>query len=284
MAFKIQAILDHVSSSPSKLHVIDFGLHCNGRLRHAILMQNLASASECSLEHLKITVVATQLNVEIEEAGVRLQRLAKSSNMSFSFNLISLEDFLNLHQNVLSLDPEEIIIIQAAHTLRFMIPNPNQLENLMTIMRRINPHVIMTEVEASFDSPVFVNRFVEALHFFGAGFDYVGNFLKNNLTERDIVESEIFSPSIRHIVAAEEEERKFKIVGINIWREIFAELGIVGAYLSNLALNHANSALKMFECRDSCKIGLNGKSLIVGWKDTPIFSQSAWKFQEIGSK
>lgn len=68
----------------------------------------------------------------------------------------------------------------------------------MTVIRRTNPHVIMTEVEASFDSPVFVNSFAEALHFFGAGFDYVGNCLKNDLTERDIVESKIFSPSIRH--------------------------------------------------------------------------------------
>lgn len=278
----IQAVIDHVSSS-RKVHVVDLGLH--GGLRHAILMQALASASECSLEHFKITAVATQSNVPFKEAGIRLQNLAKSLNLSFSFHVISLEDILDLHENVLTLDHEETVVVQAAHALRFIIPKLNQLENLMTVIRRINPHVmIITEVEANIDSPVFVNRFVEALSFFGAYFDYMESCLKNDLTQREIVESELFSPSIRHIIAAEEEKRKFRIVGINVWRDIFTKFGMAETELSKLSLNHADSVLKMFDCRDSCTFGLNGNSLIVGWKDIPIFSLSAWKFQEKGSE
>ncbi|KAH6831866.1 hypothetical protein C2S53_008359 [Perilla frutescens var. hirtella] len=274
----IQLVVDHVSSR-RKLHVIDLELH--GGLRHAILMQTLAAGSECPLEHLKITAVATQSNLHIEEAGTRLETLAKSLNLSFSFHVISLDDILDLQQN---LDPEETVVVQAAHTLRFMIPKVNQLENLMRAIRSLNPHVmIILEIEANIRSSVFVNRFVEALFFFGACFDYVEYYLKNDLTERAFVESKLLSPSMRHIVVAEEEEREFQMVGINVWREFLARFGMVETELSELALNHANLVLNMFECRDSCTLGLNGKSLTVGWKDTPIFSLSAWRFQGIGS-
>ncbi|XP_057811477.1 DELLA protein RGL1-like [Salvia miltiorrhiza] len=273
----VQAVLDHLSSR-RKVHVVDFGLY--GGLRHSILMQALATSSERPLQHLKITAVATQSNLLTEEeAGARLENLAKSLNLSFSFHVISFEDILSLQQSVLRLDPEETVVVQAAHALRFMIP---KLENLMTVIRSIDPHVmIITEVEANVDSPVFVNRFVEALFYFGAGFDYLQYCLKDDLAARAYVESKLYSPSIRHIVAAEEEERKFRFVGINFWRETFARFGMEETELSKLALNHANSVLNKFDCRDSCKLGLNGNTLIVGWKDTPIFSLSAWKFQKI---
>lgn len=273
----VQAVLDHISSC-RKVHILDLGLY--GGLRHAVLMQALATRSECPLQHLKITAVATQSNLLIEEeAGIRLQNLAKSLNLSFSFHVISFEDILSLHQNDLCPDPEETVVVQASHALRFMIP---KLENLMAVLRSIVPHVmIITEVGGNVDSPVFVNRFIEALFYFGAGFDYVGHCLKDDLKLREYVESKLFSPSIRHIVAAEEENRKFRIVGINFWREIFARFGMAETELSKLALNHANSVLNMFDCCNFCNLGLDGNSLVVGWKDTPIFSLSAWKFQKI---
>ncbi|KAH6769603.1 hypothetical protein C2S52_014406 [Perilla frutescens var. hirtella] len=275
----IQSVVDHVSAR-RKVHVVDLEIH--GGLTQAILMQSLVAGSESPLQHLKITAVAThQSNLHIDEAGILLKNLAKSLNLSFSFHVISLDDILDLHHN---LDRGETVVVQAAHALRFMIPKPSQLEKLMRVIRSIKPHVmIVTEVEANINSPVFVNRFSEALFFFSAYFDYVEYFLKNDHADREFVESKLFSPSIRNIVAAEDEERKFRFVGLNVWRAFFARFGMVETELSKLALNHANLVLNMFDCRDSCTLGLNGKSLTVGWKDTPIFSLSAWKFHGMGS-
>ncbi|XP_047979147.1 DELLA protein RGL1-like [Salvia hispanica] len=276
----VQTMLDHISSC-ARVHVVDLGLY--GGLRHAVLMQALATRSGCPIQHLKITAVAAQTHVQVEEevVGVRLQNLAKSLNMSFSFHVITSEDILDLNQSILRPDPEETVIVQAAHILRFMIP---KLEILMLAVRSLNPHVmIIIEVEANVDSKVFVNRFAEALLFFGAGFDYLEHCLKDDLAARNYAESVLFSPSIRHVVAAEEEERKFRMVGINFWRGVFVRFGMTETELSKLALNHANSVLNMFDCRGCCRLGLDGNSLIVGWKGTPIFSLSAWKFQKIGS-
>ncbi|XP_042016270.1 scarecrow-like protein 18 [Salvia splendens] len=184
--------------------------------------------------------------------------------MSFSFHVITSEDILDLNQSILRPDPEETVVVQAAHILRFMIPEP---EILMLAVRSLNPHVmIIIEVEANVDSKVFVNRFAEALLFFGAGFDYLEQCLKDDLAARNYAEFVLFSPSIRHIVAAEEEERKFRIVGINFWRGGFVRFVMAETELSKLVLNHANSVLNMFDCRGSCRLVLDGNSLIVGWR------------------
>ncbi|KAI3469297.1 hypothetical protein Pfo_025960 [Paulownia fortunei] len=273
----IQTIVDHVSAC-RKVHIIDLEIRCG--LQQTILMQALAARSECPLEHFKITAVATNSKLTIEEAGIRLKSLAESLNLNFSFHMIRLEDIINLQRNLFDLDAEEAVVVQAAYALKSMIAKPNQLETLMRVIRNINPRVIIiTESEANINSPIFVNRFVEALFFYGALFDCMEDCLKNDVADRTFAESKLFSPAIRNIVAAEGEERKFRIVGINIWREFFARFGMVETELSKLALYHANLVRKSRDCGDSCTLCLNGKCLIIGWKGTPVHSLSAWKLQ-----
>lgn len=274
----IQEVVDHVSSS-KKVHIIDLDMRCG--MQQVILMQALAALPESPLKHLKITAVAIDSTPMVEEAGVRLRSFAKSTSFSFSFHVIKLEDMLNLQLKLSHCDPDEKTVVYASHALKYMIAKPNQLEALMRVIRNINPCVmIVCEPEGNVNSPVFVNRFVEALFYYGAYFDCVEDCMKNAVAERTFVESNLFSPLLRATVAAEGVERRSRIVGINVWRKFFAKFGMVEKELSLLALNHANLVLKMFDCNDSCTVGLNGNSLIVHWKGTPISSLSAWKFQK----
>ncbi|CAI0626626.1 unnamed protein product [Linum tenue] len=48
--------------------------------------------------------------------------------------------------------------------------------------------------------------------------------------------------------------------------------------LSAMVLYHAKLVLKEFPCGKYCKTRVDGKSLIVGWKETPMISISSWKF------
>lgn len=273
----IQEVVDHVSSC-KKVHIIDLEMRCG--MQQVILMQALAALPESPLKHLKITAVAVDSNPMIEEAGVRLRSFAKSLSLSFSFQVIKLEDLLNFQLKLSHRDPNEKTAVYASHALKCMIAKPKQLEALMRVIRDINPCVmIVCEPEGNVNSPVFVNRFVEALFYYGAYFDCVEDCMKNAVAERTFVESNLFSPLLRTTVAAEGEERRSRIVGINVWRKFFAKFGMVEKELSILALDHANLVLKMFDCNDSCTLGLNGNSLIVRWKGTPIISLSAWKYQ-----
>ncbi|KAH6769604.1 hypothetical protein C2S52_014407 [Perilla frutescens var. hirtella] len=274
----IQSMVEHVSDC-RKVHVIDLELRCG--VQQFVLMQALAARSEyeCSIDHFKITAVATESRHVIEEAGVRLRSLASSLNISFSFHVITLEDFVNLQLSILDLDNEEAVLVYGLHALEKLVSNPNELEALMRVIRRINPCVMITiDAAANVNSPVFVDRFVEALVYCGALFDSLEDCLRSNVAERGIVESSLLVPVIRNAVAGEGAERKHRIVGINVWRAFFSRFGMVEAKLSKLALNHASMVLSRFECRDSCTLDFNGNSLIVSWKGTPICSLSVWKF------
>lgn len=273
----IQSVADHLSRS-EKVNIIDLNISCG--LQMMILMQTLASRFDHPLQYVRITVLATTSDPMIEEAGVRLRILAKSLNLNFSFHVISLDYVLEHQENALDLDPEETVVVHAAFALRHMITDREKLEALMKFIRSINPSLmIMIEAEANVNSPVFVNRFVEALFFYGANFEYVEDCLENDY-DRSCIESGFFGPAIRNIVAAEGEERKFRIIGISVWRAFFERFEMVETDLSNLAINHANFILERFNCRDSGTHSMNGKCLVVSWKETPMCSLSAWKFQK----
>lgn len=272
----IQEVVEYASDY-KKVHVIDLAIRCG--IQHLILMQALVERSENPIEKFKVTAIATDPSPVIEETGNRLRSLASSLNVDFSFHVIMLEDVINHQLSLFDLDDEETVLVHGSHALERMASKPDQLETLMRVIRRIDPCVmIITEVETNVNSPVFVNRFVEALFFFGAYFDSLEDCLKNDVAERAFAESKILSPVIRDTVAGEGAERKHRIVGIDVWRAYFARFGMVEMELSKLALKHANLVLDGFACHDSCTLGFNGNSLIVSWKGTPISSLSVWKF------
>ncbi|KAK3034623.1 hypothetical protein RJ639_033578 [Escallonia herrerae] len=86
---------------------------------------------------------------------------------------------------------------------------------------------------------------------------------------------------IQNIVATEGEERISRSVRINVWRAFFARFGMVEIELGNSSLYQANLILKQFSCGGSCTLESNGKSLIIGWKSTPVHSLSIWKFTKL---
>lgn len=269
----IQSMVEHASDSRS-FHVIDLELRCG--VHQVILMQSLDSR----IEHFKITAIAIdQSNLMIEEAGVRLRALATCLNINFSFHILRLEDVINRHLSISDYNEDEKVIVYGAHVLEKLVPKPKELDILMRVIERIRPcAMISIEAEANVNSPIFVNRFVESLLYCGAYFDSLEECLKNDVEERTFIESKILNPFVKNSVAAEGGERKHRIVGLKVWRSYFARFRMVEVEISKLALTHANLILNRFECRDSCKLALDGSSLIVSWKETPICSLSVRKF------
>ncbi|KAL2465261.1 DELLA protein RGL2 [Abeliophyllum distichum] len=272
-----QAIVEHVEES-RKIHIVD--LQINNGLQCTILMQALASRVEHPLEYLKITAVGTNSRPMIEETGRHLTSFAQSLSLKFLFNVVVVDDILDLNKKLFDLDEDETIAVYAEYVLMNWIARPNCLDKLMQLIRTLNPCVmIVCEVEANCNSPIFVERFVEALFFYGAFFDSLADCLKNDDENRMAAESTNFSSAIRNIVATEGDERKIRHVSIDVWRAYFARFGLFEVELSMSSIYQANLVLKNFMCGDSCTLDTKDKRLVIGWKGTPLSSLSAWKFQ-----
>ncbi|KAH6778274.1 hypothetical protein C2S51_009586 [Perilla frutescens var. frutescens] len=164
-------------------------------------LHSLAARSEyeCNTDHFKITAVAIGTRCVIEEASVRLRSLAGSLNISFSFHVITLEDFVKLQLSMLDLDDEEAVLVYGLYALEKLVSSPNELEALMRVITRISPRVMITiDAVTNVNSPVFVDHFVVTLLYCGALFDSLEDCLRSNVTERGIVESSLLIHVKKH--------------------------------------------------------------------------------------
>lgn len=272
-----QAILENMAEA-KRIHVID--LKISNGLQWTVLMHALASRNECPLELLKITAVGTNSKQHIDDTGNRLKSFAQTTNIPFSFKIVMVSSMLDLKEDLFELDADEQLAVYSEYALKSLIVQPNQLGHLMEVFRSINPCVlVMIEIEANHNSRVFVHRFIETLFYFSAYFDCVDACLEHNdPSSRMIIESIYLGEGIRNIVASEGEERKIRNVKIDVWRKFLAQFGMVETELSEASLYQANFVIKKFAFGSCCTFDMDGKSLLIGWKGTPILSLSTWKF------
>ncbi|KAJ1425650.1 hypothetical protein SESBI_11008 [Sesbania bispinosa] len=271
----VQAIVEHVASQ-TKIHLIDLDIG------HGVLctcfMQALAERKERPVELLKITAIGIVGKINLEETGKRLMSFAKSLNLPLLYKSVYITDMIEIKVEQFEIEDDEAVAIYSPYLLRTMISNSDCLENLMKVIRKIKPSImIVLELEANHNCPSFVNRFVEALFFFSAYFDCIETCIKQDYECRMRIEG-ILSEGIRNIVAMEDRERTVRNVKIDVWRRFFARYRMVETGFSESSLYQANLVAKKFGCGNFCTIDKNGKCLIVGWKGTPIHSISAWKF------
>ncbi|CAK8544410.1 unnamed protein product [Lathyrus sativus] len=272
----IQAIVEHVVFE-TKIHLIDFDLRSG--VQCITLMQALADRKGCMVEIFKVTTIGfNSCKNKIEETGKNLASFAESLNFPFLFKAVLVEDMLEIKEDDFEIEEDEAVAVYSPYFLRNLISRQDCMENLMRVLRCIKPSImIVLEIEASHNSPSFVNRFVEALFFYSAFFDIVETCMSEEDECRMIIEG-ILSAGIRNIVATEGSERNVRNVKIDVWRRFFARYRMVETRFSEACLYQGELVVKEFDYGKFCNVEKNGKCLILGWKGTPMHSISAWRF------
>nr|GMD27803.1 DELLA protein RGL1-like [Ipomoea batatas]GMD62658.1 DELLA protein RGL1-like [Ipomoea batatas] len=249
----IQAIIERVKNA-RKIRLLDINIRTG--IQWAILMQALAEQDRSSpIERIRLTAVGVVEREKMEECGKRLQSFANSLNLPFCFDTIFLSDLKDFREDLVQVEDEEVVAVMANIVL-----------------------MVVAEVEANHNSPSFINRFVEALFFYGAYFDCLEDCLDRDDPCRRIMEGLHFGEGIRNIVATEGEERFTRNVKIEVWRAYFARFSMEEMQLSDSSVYQANLVGKKFGNGNSCTLDSSGKGLIIGWKGIPIHSVSCWKF------
>lgn len=269
----VQAIIENVKTD-GKIHLID--LQIRSGIQWTALMQGLA---ECTIQHLKITAVGTSDQRFIEETGKRLTSFAQSLKLPFTFNAVYLTDMMDFREELLNIETDETVVFYSYLMLRSMLSRSDCLENLMRAIARCKPALmVVTEVEANTNSPSFVQRFIEALFFYGVFFDCLDDSLGRDDQSRIMLECAYSREGILNIVAADGQERVTRDVKVHVWRAFLARFGMTEIELSESSRYQASLVLKRFAQGKSCTLDSNGKGLVVGWKGTPLHSLTIWKF------
>ncbi|KAH7578246.1 hypothetical protein JRO89_XS01G0359200 [Xanthoceras sorbifolium] len=272
----IQAINENVANA-SKIHVIDFEIRSG--VQWTAFMHALAERQQCPIQLLKITAVGFKFQEkDLEDVAKRLSSFAESLNIPFSFKIVCISCFMDTKEQLFQIRNDESLVVYCTLILRMMLSCPSILENLLGVIKKLNPSIMVVyETEANHNSPSFVNRFTEALFYFGAFFDSLETCLEQDIETRTTIE-EILNKGIRNIVAMEGSDRITRNVKIDVWRAFFTRFRMVEIGFSDSCLYQANLALKRFPHASSCNLETDGKSLITRWKGTPINSLSLWRF------
>ncbi|KAJ8900417.1 hypothetical protein K2173_025194 [Erythroxylum novogranatense] len=272
----IQSIIENIGSA-EKLHVVD--LEIRSGVVWTALMQALAERELPQLRHLKITAVGRlRHRGSLNETGMRLENFARSVNIPFSYKVVYFTSCYEIREEQFDLAADESLIVSSHIMLRTMIWKPDCLENLMRVIKNMSPSLmVVTETEANINSPAFFTRFIEALFYYSAHFDCLNTCMSHNIEHRNEIEA-TFAHGIRDIVAMEGYARIARSVNIDVWRAFFSKFRMVEIGFSESSLYQANLVLKQFPHGNLCNLDKNDKALLFGWKGTPLFSLSAWKF------
>eukprot|EP00257_Ricinus_communis_P005223 XP_002519210.2 DELLA protein GAI1 [Ricinus communis] len=278
----IQAVIDSLDSA-KRVHFIDFGIKTGGHC--TVLMQALANRQECPIELLKISGVGVKASRQrIEDAGKSLACFANTLDLPFSFKTIIVASIKDLKKDMFEVSDGEVVAVYLPSILRFIKAQQDCLQCLLTVLRKLNPCVmVIIEPVLNHSSPIFIDSFLEVLLFYSTCFDGVEGCIDQCDPNRISVEASM-GQEIRDIIAAKDEERIFEHMKMDEWRDYFIRFGMVETQVSMSSFYQAELMLKNFASGKSCLLVRNGKCLMTGWKETPLLSLSAWNFQQEHSK
>ncbi|KAL1222742.1 Scarecrow-like protein 23 [Cardamine amara subsp. amara] len=261
-----QAIFQALDGEDS-VHIID--LDVMQGLQWPALFHILASRPR-KLRSIRITGFGSSSDL-LASTGRRLADFAVSLNLPFEFHPIEgkIGNLIDLSQ--LEMRQGEAVVVHWMQHRLYDVTG-NDLETL-EILRKLKPNLItVVEQELSYDDGgSFLGRFVEALHYYSALFDALGDGLGEESGERFTVEQIVLATEIRNIVAYGGERRRRRK-----WKEEMNRVGFRSVSLQGNPATQAGLLLGMLPWNGYTLVEDNG-TLRLGWKDLSLLTASAWK-------
>ncbi|XP_006357876.1 scarecrow-like protein 23 [Solanum tuberosum] len=250
------------------VHVIDLDIMQG--LQWPGLFQILSSRSR-KLRSIKITGVGSSMEL-LESTGRRLTEFANSFGLPFEFQPFEGKIGHITDLNQLGVKIGETTVVNWMHHCLYDITGSDLgTFRLLTLLR---PKLITLVEQDLSHGGNFLGRFVEALHYYSALFDALGDGLSEESVERHTVEQQLFSSEIRNIVAVGGPKRTGE-VPVERWGVEMKRIGFLPVSLSGTPAAQASLLLGMFP-RGYTLVDENG-CLKLGWKDLSLLTASAWQ-------
>ncbi len=290
-----QAIVDAFEGMRD-VHIIDIDIMQG--LQWPALFHILAARPGGPPQVIRITGLGTSID-SLQATGKRLSDFAQTLGLRFEY--IAVADRIgNVDPSALQVRNGDALAVHwMQHSLYDVTGDDPQTLNLL---RRLSPNVI-TMVEQDLlvhHDGSFINRFVDALHYYSALFDSLGASYGDESPERHVVEQQLFSCEIKNILAvgagtslaaaASSSSRgcsgtaagaagtdhgvRPHVKFVRQWKDELSQAGFKRVSLSHKAATQAALLLGMF--RDGYTLLEQIGTLKLGWKDLCLLTASAW--------
>lgn len=261
-----QAILEAFHRR-DRVHIIDLDIMQG--LQWPALFHILATRLE-GPPHLRMTGMGTSIDILLE-TGKQLSNFAKRLGLSFEFHPIA-KKFGEVNTSMLQLRRGETLAVHWLQHSMYDATGPDW--KTMRLLEEISPRIITLVEQEICHGGSFLDRFVGSLHYYSTMFDSLGAYLASEDPGRHRVEQCLLYREINNILAiggpARSGEEKLRQ-----WRdELCNSFGQVG--MSSNSMAQAQLVLNMFPPAHGYSLVQGDGTLMLGWKDTSLFTASAW--------
>jgi hypothetical protein len=218
---------------------------------------------------VRITGLGTSME-SLQATGKRLSDFAQTLGLPFEYTPVA-ERIGNVDPSVLKVRMGDALAVHwMQHSLYDVTGDDPQT---LSLLRRLSPKVItMVEQDLRHEGS-FINRFVEALHYYSALFDSLGASYADESPERHMVEQQLLSCEIKNILAVGGPARTGHVKFVQ-WKDELSQAGFKPVSLSGKAATQATLLLGMF--RDGYTLLEQTGTLKLGWKNLCLLTASAW--------
>lgn len=252
-----------------RVHVIDLDIMQG--LQWPGLFHILASRSR-KIRSMRITGFGSSTEL-LESTGRRLADFASSLGLPFEFHPLEGKIGSITDPSQLGVRPSEATVVHWMHHCLYDVTGSDLgTLRLLTLLR---PKLITIVEQDLSHGGSFLGRFVEALHYYSALFDALGDVSGVDSLERHMVEQQLFGCEIRNIVAVGGPKRTGE-VKVDRWGEELKRFGFRPVSLGGNPAAQASLLLGMYPWKGYTLVEENG-CLKLGWKDLSLLTASAWQ-------
>ncbi|CAI9783615.1 unnamed protein product [Fraxinus pennsylvanica] len=264
----IQQALDGVDH----VHVIDLDIMQG--LQWPGLFHILASRSR-KIKSIRITGLGQSMDL-LNSTGQRLAEFASALNIPFQFQPLEGKIGNVKDLNQLGIKLGETVVVHWMHHCLYDITGSDVVT--LRLLSLLRPKLITIVEQDLSHGGSFLGRFVEALHYYSALFDALGDGLAADSVERHTVEQQLFGYEIRNIVAVGGPKRTGE-VKVERWGDELTRVGFRPVSLAGNPAAQASLLLGMFPWQGYTLVEESGW-LKLGWKDLSLLTASAWQFSD----
>ncbi|KAL3717304.1 hypothetical protein ACJRO7_008823 [Eucalyptus globulus] len=266
-----QAILEAFHRR-DRVHIVDLDIMQG--LQWPALFHILATRIE-GPPHVRLTGMGASMELLVE-TGRQLTNFAKRLGMSFEFHPVVRKsgEIADLPYAVQLRQGETLAVHWLQHSL-YDATGPDW--QTMRLLEELAPRVITLVEQDVLHGGSFLDRFVGSLHYYSTLFDSLGACLPSDDPSRHQVEHGLLHREINNILAiggpGRSGEDKFRS-----WRSEL--LGRSGSFMqvpmSANSMAQAQLILNMFPPVQGYSLVQGDGTLRLGWKDTSLYTASAW--------
>ncbi|XP_010527787.1 PREDICTED: DELLA protein GAI-like [Tarenaya hassleriana] len=275
-----QAILEAVEGK-KRVHIIDFSM--NQGLQWPALMQALAlrPGGPPVFRLTGIGPPAPDNSDYLHDVGCKLAQLAEAIHVEFEYRGFVANSLADLEACVLELRPSEneSVAVNSVFELHKLLARDGAMEKVLGVVKQMKPEIFtVVEQESNHNSPAFLDRFSESLHYYSTLFDS----LEGVVNSQDKVMSEVYlGKQICNVVACEGPDRVERHETLAQWRSRFGSAGFSPVHLGSNAFKQASMLLALFNGGEGYRVEENDGCLMLGWHTRPLIATSAWKLAGI---